>query len=80
MHKTLFLIKQVLLIIIGLFILYPVCEVKALNKGTIYEKDLIGTWKGKGKIIVAWCEQKQLSFDLQIDTNGNEKNLWMQYK
>jgi len=34
-------------------------------------KDFIGTWKGEGRIIVAWCEQKQLPFELQIDIDGN---------
>ena len=53
------------------FILHPFSEGKALNMSVISKKDFIGTWKGEGKIIVAWCEQKQLSFELHIDMDGN---------
>lgn len=52
-------------------VLHPLSEVQALNKLGISNEDFIGTWKGEGKIIVAWCEQKQLSFELQIDLDGN---------
>jgi len=37
----------------------------------ISNEDFIGTWMGEGRIIVDWCEQKQLSFELQIDMDGN---------
>jgi hypothetical protein len=52
------------------FLLLPLCCVQALNGQTIIKEEFTGTWKGEGKIIVAWCEQKHLSFELQIDTNG----------
>ena len=46
-------------------------EAQAFNNlGTSIE-DFIGVWKGEGRIIVAWCKQKQLSFELQINMNGN---------
>ncbi len=46
-------------------------EVQAQNKLAISNEDFTGIWKGEGRIIVAWCEQKQLSFELQIDMNGD---------
>ena len=56
---------------IVLFALHPLDKVPAFNKLAIFNEDFIGTWKGEGRIIVAWCEQKQLSFEFQIDINGN---------
>ena len=56
---------------IVLFALHPLDKVPAFNKLAISNEDFIGTWKGEGRIIVAWCEQKQLSFECQIDMNGN---------
>lgn len=29
-----------------------------------------GLWKGQGDIIVGWCKQRHLPFDLQIDENN----------
>ncbi len=55
---------------IVVFVLLPLCEVQPLYSQTIIKEEFIGTWKGEGKIIVAWCEQKHLSFELKIDTNG----------
>ena len=52
-------------------VFHPLSEVQALNKLAISNEDFIGIWKGEGKIIVAWCEQKKLSFELQIDMDGN---------
>ncbi len=53
-------------------VLHSSCEVWALNSSAISkEKDFTGTWKGEGRIIVAWCEQKHLSFELHIDKDGN---------
>lgn len=46
-------------------------DVQAQNSLVSSKEDFIGSWKGEGNIIVAWCEQKQLSFELQIDMNGN---------
>lgn len=51
--------------------LHPLNEVLAFNILAISKQDFIGTWKGEGRIIVAWCEQRQLSFELQLDMNGN---------
>jgi hypothetical protein len=51
--------------------LLPLNEVQAFNELATSKDDFVGTWKGDGKVIVAWCEQKQLSFDLKIDMNGN---------
>ncbi|MBC8440851.1 MAG: hypothetical protein H8D87_14375 [Deltaproteobacteria bacterium] len=56
---------------IAYFVLNPLSEVKALNARTMQEYEFIGTWKGEGKIIVGWCNQKQLSFELRIDLEGN---------
>ena len=62
------MLRKILLIIyISFFVLHPFSEVNALNRWT----DFIGTWNGEGKIIVSWCEQKQLSFELHIDMDGN---------
>jgi hypothetical protein len=66
------MLKKVLIIIyIVSFIVHPLNEVKALGCRTISQGDFIGTWKGDSKIIVTWCEQKQLSFELKIDMDGN---------
>ncbi len=56
---------------IAFFVLNPLSEVKAFNARTMQKYDFIGTWKGEGKIIVGWCKQKQLSFELRIDLKGN---------
>ena len=62
------MLRKILLIIyVSFFILHPFSEVYALNRWT----DFTGTWNGEGKIIVSWCEQKQLSFELQIGMDGN---------
>ena len=53
------------------FALHPLNEAQASNKLVISKEDLMGTWKGEGRVIVAWCEQKQLLFELRIDMNGN---------
>ena len=52
-------------------ILLPMSEVQAFNNLGISTEDFIGVWKGEGRIIVAWCERKQLSFELQIDSDGS---------
>ncbi|MCI5137391.1 MAG: hypothetical protein D3922_03010 [Candidatus Electrothrix sp. AR1] len=65
------MLKNILIIIILFFVLNPLNEVKALDRRTIFKEDFVGTWKGKGNIIVAWCEQKQLSFELHIDMDRN---------
>ena len=66
------MLKKVLIIIyIVSFIVHPLNEVKALDWRTISKGDFIGTWKGDSKIIVTWCKQKQLSFELNIDMDGN---------
>jgi hypothetical protein len=64
-HKLLILLSVVFLV------LHPLSVVQAQNSLAIAKEDFIGTWKGEGKVIVAWCEQKQLSFELQIDMDGN---------
>ncbi len=33
--------------------------------------ELTGHWVGEGRIIVTWCEQKRLPYDLTIDAAGN---------
>ena len=52
-------------------ILNPLNEVQAFNKLATSNEEFVRTWKGESRVIVAWCEQKQLSFELQIDMNGN---------
>jgi len=52
-------------------VLLLLSEVRAQNSWPISQEDFLGTWEGEGKIIVSWCEQKQLSFKLQIDSDGN---------
>jgi hypothetical protein len=42
----------------------------AFEKETIPNKTLSGHWKGDGKIIVVWCENTHLSFDLHINEHG----------
>ncbi len=32
--------------------------------------ELFGEWHGKGKIIVTWCNQKTLDFDIKISEDG----------
>ena len=51
--------------IIVFFVLHSLGEAQALDKSYF-----IGTWKGEGRIIVAWCKQKQLPFDLQVHPDG----------
>lgn len=31
---------------------------------------ITGNWSGKGKIIVTWCKQDSLSFDIKIESDG----------
>lgn len=52
-------------------VLLPLNEVQAFNELATSKDDFVGTWKGDGRVIVAWCEQKHLSFELQIDMAGN---------
>jgi hypothetical protein len=33
--------------------------------------ELTGHWKGEGRIIVTWSQQRQMPFDLIIDSQGN---------
>ena len=33
-------------------------------------KKFEGHWVGSGKIIVSWCKQKKLNFDIKIDSKG----------
>lgn len=47
-----------------LFALYPARAVYASNEV------FVGTWKGEGTIIVTWCAQKQMPFELNIDEHG----------
>ena len=63
--------KILIIFYIVFFVLAPLSGVKALNRWPISKEDFTGTWKGEGKIIVTWCEQKQLSFELHIDMNAN---------
>ncbi len=64
---------QKIIIITFLFflVLHPLKEARAINSGNISKNNFIGTWKGEGTIIVAWSKQKKISFELQIDKNGN---------
>jgi hypothetical protein len=57
-------------IFIVVFVFLPLCEVQARDGQSSIEEELIGTWKGEGRIIVAWCQQKHFSFELQIGANG----------
>ena len=58
--------KFLITLLIVFFALHSFGESQALDRSYF-----IGTWKGEGRIIVAWSEQKQLSFDLQLDSEGN---------
>jgi len=40
------------------------------KNGIIPPSEFIGTWEGKGKIIVSWCQQDSLLFSLQIHSDG----------
>ena len=62
--------QKILIMFFFILAFHTFSEVQAQNKSAIFNEDFIGTWKGEGKIIVAWCEQKHLSFELQIGTNG----------
>jgi hypothetical protein len=53
-----------------LFIFLSLCEVQAQDSQAFIKEEFIGNWKGEGRVIVAWCEQKHLPFELQIGTNG----------
>ena len=33
-------------------------------------KKFEGHWVGSGKVIVSWCKQKKLNFDIKIDSKG----------
>jgi hypothetical protein len=63
--------KNLILLSIVFLVLHPLSDVQAQNSLATSKEDFIGTWKGEGKVIVAWCEQKHLSFELQIDMAGN---------
>ena len=63
--------RFLIIIPIVFLVLHPLNEVQASNGEAVSIEDFIGTWKGEGKIIVTWCEQKQLPFELQIDSDGN---------
>ena len=63
--------RFLIIIHIVFLVLYPLNEVQASNGEVVSIEDFIGTWKGEGKIIVTWCEQKQLAIELQIDSDGN---------
>lgn len=65
--------SQSFLIIIHIvfLVLHPLNEVQASNGEAVSIEGFIGAWKGEGKIIVTWCEQKQLAFEFQIDSDGN---------
>lgn len=53
------------------FLLLPFGEAQAANRSAPSPEDFTETRKGEGRIIVKWCEQKQLSFELQIDSAEN---------
>jgi hypothetical protein len=57
--------------LIVFFVLYPFGEAQAINRSTVSIEGFIGTWKGAGRVIVAWCEQKQISFDLKVHPDGS---------
>ena len=63
--------KFLIIIHIVFLVLHPLNEVQASNGEVVSIEDFIGPWKGEGKIIVTWCEQKQLAFEFQIDSDGN---------
>ena len=63
--------KILIIFYLVFFILCPLSGVPAFNEWAISKENFTGTWKGEGKIIVTWCEQKQLPFELQIDMDGN---------
>ena len=63
--------RFLIIIHIVFLVLHPLNEVQASNGEAVSIEDFIGTWKGEGKIIVTWCEQKQLAIELQIDSDGN---------
>jgi hypothetical protein len=63
--------KLIITLNVIFLLLLPLGDVQAQNSLATSKEDFTGTWKGEGKIIVAWCEQKQLSFELQIDMDGN---------
>ena len=67
--------KIIIIIYIVFLVFHPLKEAKALNGQTTSKEGFIGTWKGEGKIIVTWCEQKQLLFELHIDVDGNVSGL-----
>ncbi len=52
------------------FVLSFVFIVSSLFVYSLDLKRFEGHWKGKGKIIVTWCKQKQLKFDIRIDKKG----------
>lgn len=57
--------------LIVFFLLHPFGEAQAINRSTVSIEGFIGTWKGAGRVIVAWCEQKQISFDLKVHPDGS---------
>lgn len=56
---------------IAFLILYPLGGGHALAWWADSKDDFTGTWKGEGRVIVAWCGQKYVSFELQIDADRN---------
>ena len=57
----------IVLALIGCLLVTGAC---GSEKRPITGAKFVGSWRGEGRIIVAWCRQKSLSFDLEIDRQG----------
>ncbi len=57
------------IVIIAAFIVVSLLCVQ--SAGANNYQDFVGSWFGNGKIIVAWCDQDQITLDLTIDAGGN---------
>ena len=65
------LVKQNRSVSLNLLFMLTLCLSNLLAKnGIIPPSEFIGTWEGKGKIIVSWCQQDTLLFSLRIHSDG----------
>ncbi|MFC1585976.1 hypothetical protein ACFL5V_10550 [Fibrobacterota bacterium] len=63
--------RKVIAVLFFIFSLIScVNQVNASDGEFIIRNKLDGQWTGEGRVIVAWCQQKHISFELQLDEHG----------
>ncbi|MFN7945768.1 MAG: hypothetical protein U0Z53_10465 [Blastocatellia bacterium] len=62
---------KIILTALGLACLLLTVPERAVLAGQRIPPELTGRWTGDGEIIVTWCQQRRMPFDLTIDAAGN---------